>query len=66
MMPLTSEELVDEITRSSSEGANLLATSWIEECCEIVNLNKDGVEEIVGATSDEVQIFNEYRLHILI
>lgn len=53
-MPLTMEAIRDSVTATSQQAAELLRDSWIPECCDIVDDNREAIESWMPPGDDEV------------
>ncbi|ESO88893.1 hypothetical protein LOTGIDRAFT_125424 [Lottia gigantea] len=47
IMPITMEEFVQHVEKSSKDGARYLRKTWIEDCCDIVDNYRDDIESMM-------------------
>ena len=48
-MPVTMEGFTEHVRTSSRRGAELLRTQWLTECCDIIDEQRDNIEELMPA-----------------
>ena len=55
VMPLTMEDFMESVRKTSAEGAELLSDDWIAECCDIVDDNREAIEQWMPPDGEEVK-----------
>ena len=60
IMPVTMEVLTEHVKASSKKGAETLKTQWLSECCEIIDQQRDHIEDLMPA-DDQVCVIIHYQ-----
>ena len=47
IMPVTMEDFIEHVKASSKKGAEILKTQWLTECCDIIDEQRDNIEELM-------------------
>ena len=47
IMPVTMEDFIEHVKASSKKGAETLRTQWLTECCDIIDEQRDNIEELM-------------------
>ena len=55
IMPVTMENFLEHVEKSTSDGVNKLRYDWLPECCAIIDMRRDDVEKWMPQ-EDEVRL----------
>ena len=55
VMPVTMENFLEHVEKSTSDGVNKLRYDWLPECCAIIDMRRDDVEKWMPQ-EDEVRL----------
>ena len=44
-MPITMEHFLEHVEQSTTDGVNKLRYDWLPECCAIIDMRREEVEE---------------------
>ena len=62
-MPVTMEQFTQSVKDKSAASAEILLTKWIPECCEIIDDNRDKIEDWMP--EDEVAVLCPHKLMMI-